>query len=88
VTESPHLVARQIRGVDHIAEEVTVTLSGASGKSCCLGQESNTGRAVGPMSAAPAPDKRMTVRIPVDRRAVDRMDDLLPGLEAPTGKSQ
>jgi hypothetical protein len=35
-----------------------------------------------------APDEGVAVRIPVECGTVDRIDDLLPALKAPTGKSQ
>jgi hypothetical protein len=66
-----------------------VTLSGASGKSCGRRQEGNAGWAVRPTAASLAPNEGMAVGIPVDRRAVDRIDDLVPGLEAhavPSGR--
>jgi hypothetical protein len=63
-------------------------ISGGSGKSCGARQEGNPGRAAGPMPAALAPDEGMAVRIPVECGTVDRIDDLLPGLKAPAGKSQ
>jgi hypothetical protein len=60
-------------------------LSGASGKSCGPRQEGDAGRAARPMPTALSPDEGMAVCIPVDRGAVDRIGDLVLGLEAPAG---
>src|SRR5215203_6581753 len=62
------------------------TLSGSSGKSCSPRQQGDPGRATRPMSAAFAPDEGVAMRVPIDRGAVDRIGDLVLGLEAPACK--
>ncbi len=77
-------VGRWMRETGKTAAE----LSGSSGKSCGLWQEGDAGLAAWPMAPPPSPDEGVAVRIPIGRRLRDRLDHLIPGLEAPPGEGE
>src|SRR5215207_1152435 len=83
---SPSAVAFSMVISSNPAQPSTGGLSGSSGKSCSPRQQGDPGRATRPMSAAFVPDEGVAMRVPIDRRAVDSIGDLVPGLEAPARK--
>jgi len=63
-------------------------LSGSSGKSRGLWQESDTGLTARAMTATMSPEEGMTMRIPVVRCLYDGLGDIGPILEASSGQGE